>query len=182
MELDPEEADLFKGLSSFLCLAMVQQATTSHNLTAFLVNLRRLHYAKFLHPAVMEGQKAKLLSSPIFSPDLFDQEVVAKVQEQFSGNAVTSGNLSVTSWFAKEFLKKQATASSSVASLAASTPRPGTPLVPPATASTSSSYTRPAKQQGKGGWHKKGKGKGPARGKGPRGGYAPAASKQDLPK
>ena len=80
MELDPEEVDLFEALNSSLCMAMVQQTTTSHNLSAFLVHLHRQHYVKFLHPTVMEGQRAKLLALPIFFPN---QEVVVKVQEQF---------------------------------------------------------------------------------------------------
>ena len=150
MELDPEEADLFKGFSSSLCLAMIHQITSSHHLSAFLVNLRRTHYSKFLHPAVMEGQKAMLLSSPVFSSSLFDPEIVARVQEEFKGDAVTSGNLSMTSWFASEFLKRQASASKSVDSLAATAPRPGTPLVPKPAASVAKTYVRQTKPKGRG--------------------------------
>ena len=183
MELDPEEVELFKGFSSSLCLSMVHQTTTSHNLSAFLVNLRRSHYAKFLHPAVLEGQKKTLLSSPVFSPDLFDQALVAQVHQQLQGDAVTSSNLSVTSWFAKEVMRKQSLAPQSMASRAPKAPLPGSPLVPPVSASAPKTYVRPKPKGRGGGWYNRGRGKVSYRGKASRGGYSPAASKQQgLPK
>ena len=153
MELDPEDSELLKNLSTSLCVAMAHQANTSHGLSAFLVNLRRTHFSKFLHPAVMEGQRTRLMSSPLFALDLFDPEVLSQVREEFAGDAVTSGNLSFTSWFAKSFLKKHKE-SSSVAGLATSVVQPASPVVPP-TASTSSAAAPPAKPaaryKGKGG-------------------------------
>ena len=153
MELEPEESGLLKILSNSLCAAMAQQASTSHGLAAFLVNLRRTHFSKFLHPAVMEGQRTRLMSSPLFSSDLFDQEVLGQVREEFAGDAVTSSNLSFTSWFAKSFLRKHAE-SSSVSGLATFVVQPASPVVPP-TAWTSSAAAPPAKPvaryKGKGG-------------------------------
>ena len=156
---------------------MVDQASASHGLSV-LVDIRRNHFAKFLHPAILEGQKNSLFSSPIFSADLIDQSVCKRVLEEFSGDAVTSGNLSITSWFAQGFLKRKVSEASSVAGLAAAVGAAASPVVPPGASSSSTPAPPPAKAPEKTYYRGK-KGKGQGKGKPAQ---TPASQKQDLPK
>ena len=120
-------------MTSSLSRSLVDQARASFSLSAFTCLARRSHFLKFAASTVSEGQRARLLTSSPYSEKLFDESVLGEVVKEYEGAAATTSHLDLSKAVAKSLLfsgkRKHEESQAS----------PGSPLVPHANSSASTS-------------------------------------------
>ena len=92
--VSPQPA-IFNRLASSLSLALNDQSTLTHSMSAFCSVTRRSHFLKFA-TALTEGQRARLLGSDPFQKDLFDPAVLEQVLSEFERTSATNSHLDVS--------------------------------------------------------------------------------------